>query len=76
MRAHTYGNLAGLPRILMRLTELGAGASSDRGDLYLRPGTDTVGLMDFKAFDELMEIGRRDADPEIAKWVGERTAGP
>jgi hypothetical protein len=57
----------------MRLTELGAGDTADRGDLYLRPRTDAVGLMDFKAFDELIEIGFRDADPEIAKWVGRAT---
>ena len=69
----SYGNLAGLPRILMRLTELGAGDTADQGDLYLRPRTDAVGLMDFKAFDELIEIGFRDADPEIAKWVGSAT---
>ena len=73
LRARSYGNLAGLPRILMRLTELGAGDTADQGDLYLRPRTDAVGLMDFKAFDELIEIGFRDADPEIAKWVGGAT---
>ena len=58
----------------MRLTELGAGGGDDQGDLYLRPRTDAVGLMDFKAFDELIEIGFRDADPEIAKWIGDGTA--
>ena len=60
-----------------------AGAT-DHGDLYLRPRTDTVSLMDFKAFDELIDIGFRDADPEIAKWFGDgdplltggRVAGP
>ena len=50
------------------------GGSDDQGDLYLRPRTDAVGLMDFKAFDELIEIGFRDADPEIAKWIGDGTA--
>ena len=64
-------NLASLPRILMRLTELGAGSIDDRGDLYLRPRTDTVSLMDFKAFDELIDIGFQDAEPEIAKWLGD-----
>ena len=54
----------------MRLTALSAGGSEDQGDLYLRPRTDMVGLMDFKAFDELIEIGRRDTDPEIGKWIG------
>jgi predicted acylesterase/phospholipase RssA/CRP-like cAMP-binding protein len=73
LRTRSYGNLASLPRILMRLTELGAGGNDDRGDLYLRPRTDAVSLMDFKAFDELIEIGRRDSDPEIAKWLGAET---
>jgi predicted acylesterase/phospholipase RssA/CRP-like cAMP-binding protein len=73
LRTRSYGNLASLPRILMRLTELGAGGSEDQGDLYLRPRTDMVGLMDFKAFDELIEIGRRDAEPEIGKWIGSVT---
>ena len=69
LRTRSYGNLATLPRILMRLTELGAGGSDDRGDLYLRPHTDAVSLMDFKAFDELIEIGFRDAEPELAAWL-------
>jgi predicted acylesterase/phospholipase RssA len=73
LRNRSYGNLVGLPRILMRLTELGAGGGADHGDLCLRPRTDAVSLMDFKAFDALMEIGRRDADPEIAKWMGDGT---
>jgi predicted acylesterase/phospholipase RssA/CRP-like cAMP-binding protein len=64
-------NLASLPRILMRLTELGAGSIDDQGDLYLRPRTDAVSLMDFKAFDELIDIGFHDAEPEIAKWLGD-----
>ena len=64
-------NLASLPRILMRLTELGAGSTDDQGDLYLRPSTDSVSLMDFKAFDELVDIGFHDAEPEIAKWLGD-----
>ncbi len=73
LRNGSDASLASLPRILMRLTELGAGGSDDHGDLYLRPRTDAVSLMDFKAFDELIEIGFRDADPEIAKWVGSAT---
>jgi predicted acylesterase/phospholipase RssA len=73
MRKRQDGNLASLPRILMRLTELGAGSIDDQGDLYLRPRTDTVSLMDFKAFDELIDIGFRDADPEVAKWFGDGT---
>ena len=74
LRNGSDASLASLPRILMRLTELGAGGSDDHGDLYLRPRTDAVSLMDFKAFDELIEIGRRDADPEIAKWMGDGVA--
>jgi NTE family protein len=69
LRARQYGNVAGLLKILMRLTELGAQAESDRGDCALRPGTGAVSLMDFKAFDKLVEIGYRDAMPEIAKWL-------
>ncbi|MGZ4712669.1 MAG: patatin-like phospholipase family protein [Acidimicrobiia bacterium] len=69
LRTRSYGNLAGLPRILMRLTELGAQAEPDLGDCPLRPATSGVSLMNFKAFDELVEIGYRDAHPAIAKWL-------
>jgi predicted acylesterase/phospholipase RssA/CRP-like cAMP-binding protein len=69
LRARNYGNVAGLLKILMRLTELGAQAEPDRGDCALRPGTGAVSLMDFKAFDQLVEIGYRDSMPEIAKWL-------
>jgi predicted acylesterase/phospholipase RssA/CRP-like cAMP-binding protein len=74
LRTRSDEHLASLPRVLMRLTELGAGAGADQGDLYLRPRTDAVSLMNFKAFDELIEIGFRDADPEITKWFGDGSA--
>lgn len=69
LRSRNYGNLAGLLKILMRLTELGAQAEPDLGDCALRPDTGGVSLMDFKAFDQLTEIGYRDAMPAIAKWL-------
>lgn len=69
LRARNFGNVAGLLKILMRLTELGSQAETDRGDCALRPGTGAVSLMDFKAFDQLVEIGYRDAMPAIAKWL-------
>lgn len=69
MRSRNYGNIAGLLKILMRLTELGAQAVPDLGDCALRPATGGVSLMDFKAFDQLVEIGYRDAMPAIAKWL-------
>lgn len=69
LKARTPGNLASLPRLLVRLTELGSNADEDRGDCYLRPGTDAVSLLDFDAFDELVEIGRRDAAPALAEWL-------
>jgi hypothetical protein len=69
LRSRNYGNVAGLLKILMRLTELGSQAETDRGDCALRPGTGAVSLMDFKAFDRLVEIGYRDSTPEIAKWL-------
>lgn len=69
LRGHTYSNLAGLPKILVRLTELGAQSDNDHGDCYLRPGTDAVSLLNFKAFDELIDIGHRDAGPQIEQWL-------
>jgi predicted acylesterase/phospholipase RssA len=49
--------MAGLVRVLMRLTELGAGRAPDRGDLYIRPEVEDVAMLDFKAFDRLLELG-------------------
>lgn len=69
LRGRTFSNLASLPRILMRLTELGTQGGDDEGDCYIRPGVDSVGLLEFSAFDRLIDIGRRDAGPPITAWL-------
>ena len=69
IRKGTYSNLAGLPRVLVRLTALSANESGDNGDCHLRLGTDAVGMLDFKAFDQLVEIGYRDTSTAIECWL-------
>ncbi len=68
LRTRTLENLTSLPRILMRLTELGSLGDDDDGDCYIRPTLDGVGLLDFDRFDELVEIGYRDATASLASW--------
>jgi NTE family protein len=72
LRGRTLENLATLPRLLMRLTELGSLGDDDRGDCYIRPALEGVSLLDFDKFDALIESGRRDADATIAAWVASR----
>ena len=57
----TLDNLTSLPRILMRLTELGSLGDADHGDCYVRPDLEGVSLLDFDKFDALIEIGARDS---------------
>lgn len=61
LRDRKFDNLTSLPRVLMRLTELGSLGDEDRGDYYIRPSLEGVSLLDFKRFDDLVAIGERDA---------------
>ena len=68
-RERTLGSAFGLPKLLMRLTELGAGDSGDLGDCYVRPGLEGVSLLDFDRFDDLVVGGERDAGPQLDAWL-------
>jgi hypothetical protein len=52
----------------MRLTELGGHRAADRGDLYIRPAVEAFGIADFKAFDELLRIGREEGLRALEHW--------
>ena len=68
-RERALGSAFGLPKLLMRLTELGAGDSGDLGDCYVRPGLEGVSLLDFDRFDDLVVGGERDAGPQLDAWL-------
>jgi predicted acylesterase/phospholipase RssA/CRP-like cAMP-binding protein len=72
LRARTLDNLTSLPRILMRLTELGSLGDDDRGECYIRPDIEGVGLLDFDRFDQLVEAGERDAAVVLDEWLATR----
>jgi predicted acylesterase/phospholipase RssA/CRP-like cAMP-binding protein len=65
---------AGMPRILMRLTELGSRPDDDRGDLYIQPPVEGIGLLDFDKFDRLLDIGHREGNHVVHEWLGSATA--
>ena len=67
-------NSAGLGRILMRLTELGGLQSDDRGDLYIRPPLDPFGIADFKAFDQLIQLGYEEGQRAVGEWLASDAA--
>jgi predicted acylesterase/phospholipase RssA/CRP-like cAMP-binding protein len=67
-------NTAGLGRILMRLTELGAEQSDDLGDLYIRPPLDAFSIADFKAFDRLIQIGYEEGNRAVGEWLASDAA--
>jgi hypothetical protein len=69
LRRRALDDLTSLPRILMRLTELGSLGGDDRGDCYVRPALSGVGLLDFDRFDELVAMGERDAAPALDAWL-------
>ena len=58
LRHRSLGNLTTLPRVLMRLTELGSLGDDDHGECYIRPLLSGVSLLDFDKFDELVDMGR------------------
>ena len=62
--------MAGLFKVLLRITELGGGGNpSDRGDLYIRPTVDGVGMLDFKAFDRLVAAGYEAGSRAFEEWL-------
>jgi predicted acylesterase/phospholipase RssA len=69
VRRRSIENLTSLPRILMRLTELGSLGDDDHGECYIQPAMDGVSLLDFNKFDELVAIGERDATPVLRSWL-------
>jgi predicted acylesterase/phospholipase RssA/CRP-like cAMP-binding protein len=77
VRRRSLENLTTLPRILMRLTELGSLGDDDHGECYIQPALTGVSLLDFARFDELVEIGVRDAAPVLDAWLasGGETCG-
>ncbi len=61
--------MAGIIRVIMRITELGGTGSADLGDLYIRPPVDGIAMLDFGAFDRLVELGYATASERIAEWL-------
>jgi predicted acylesterase/phospholipase RssA len=61
--------IAGIVRVLMRITELGGGGSPDLGDLYIRPPVDGIAMLDFSAFDRLVDLGYEAATEAIGAWL-------
>jgi NTE family protein len=63
-------DMAGMIRVIMRITELGGSGAADLGDLYIRPPVDGVAMLDFSAFDDLVELGYQSASIAIEEWLG------
>jgi predicted acylesterase/phospholipase RssA len=57
-------------RVIMRITELGGSGAADLGDLYIRPPVDGVAMLEFSAFDHLVELGYESATLAIEEWLG------
>ncbi len=74
VRNRTLDNLTTLPRVLMRLTELGAMGDADNGDCYVRPNLEGVSLLDFDKFESLIERGARDSAQPIDEWLASRAS--
>jgi NTE family protein len=66
--------MAGIIRVIMRITELGGSGAADLGDLYIRPAVDGVAMLDFGAFDRLMELGYATASVAIEEWLSSENA--
>ncbi len=67
-------DMAGIIRVLMRITELGGSGATDLGDLYIRPPVDGIAMLEFGAFDELVELGYKAASTAIEEWLNSGTA--
>lgn len=63
-------DMAGMIRVIMRITELGGTGAADLGDLYIRPPVDGIAMLDFGAFDRLVELGYAEASKQIEAWLG------
>lgn len=65
----------GLLDIVLRSSLISSSQYSERNragaDLYLNPPMDTVGLLEFKAFDSIVEAGYRHAQEELEKRNGD-----
>jgi len=66
--------IAGIIRVIMRITELGGSGGADLGDLYIRPPVDGVAMLDFSAFDRLVELGYETASLAIEEWLSSENA--
>ena len=73
---HPKGNSVGIAKILMRLTELSSafGSEAELADFVLRPPIQAFGAMDFRAFDRIVEAGRRDTPTRLAEWLASEDA--
>ncbi len=67
-------DMAGIIRVMMRITELGGTGNQDLGDLYIRPPVDGIAMLDFSAFDELLELGYATASVAIEEWLASENA--
>ncbi len=65
----TAPEMAGMIRVIMRITELGGTGGADLGDLYIRPPVDGIAMLDFGAFDRLVELGYATATGAIEAWL-------
>lgn len=61
-------DMVGAIKVLMRITELG-GRDDDKGDLYIRPIVDGVAMLDFGAFDRLVDAGYEAGTKAAAEWI-------
>ena len=68
LRHREFNDLTTLPKVMLRLTELSSLDDEDHGDCYIRPDLAGVSLLDFDRFDELTEIGTRDARVALDAW--------
>jgi predicted acylesterase/phospholipase RssA/CRP-like cAMP-binding protein len=66
--------MAGIIRVIMRITELGGTGAADLGELYIRPPVDGVAMLDFGAFDRLVELGYAAASEQIEAWLASEDA--
>jgi predicted acylesterase/phospholipase RssA len=72
VRQRSLDNLTSLPRVLMRLTELGSLGDDDLGDCYIRLEMPGVSLLDFDRFDDLVAMGADDAARTLDEWLAAR----
>jgi NTE family protein len=74
LRGRALENLTTLPRILMRLTELGSFGDDDRGDCYIRPPLDDISLLDFDKLDTLIRRGEQAAAATLTEWLAQTSS--